>query len=110
MEAHTSTREAATSRSRSSRKDPFVLRFVGALDAANVADALVEIDALVSCGPRGVIVDLRELEHLDSAGVHALLTLTRRVTAMGGEVAVVNAHGQPLVVLDRLALRRLFGL
>jgi len=68
------------------------------------------IDTVVEARPRQVIIDLAELKLLDSAGVHALVTLYKRVTAQGGKVAVVNAHDQPLAVLDLLKLKGVFGL
>lgn len=106
MEAPSSEHEPLPVR----RLDHCLLRFTGALDAATVADALSEIDAVASSRPRRVVVDLADLELLDSSGVRALLTLRERVTSSGGSVVVANASGQPLVVLERLALCEALGL
>ena len=89
---------------------PSTIRFVGALDALTVGAAMRQIDAVVEARPRQVIVDLAELELLDSAGVHALVTLYKRVTALGGGVVVVDAHDQPLAVLELFKLNAVFGL
>ena len=91
-------------------RSPSTLRFVGALDAFTVDDAMWRIEAVLEESPRQVIVDLDQLELLDSAGVHALVTLYKRVTAQGGRVAVVNVHDQPLAVLQLLNLNAVFGL
>ena len=82
---------------------------MGALDARTVGQAMGRIDAVVEASPRHVIVDLAELELLDSAGVHALVTLYKRVTAQGGRVVVVNAHDQPLAVLELFKLNAVFA-
>ena len=87
-----------------------VLRFVGALDAMTVKDARCRIDAVLEGNPHRVIVDFAGLEHLDSSGVHALVTLLKRVTAKGGTVVIIDADGQPLAVLRLLKLTSVFGL
>jgi anti-anti-sigma factor len=112
MQAPTSEREVLAACRFTPRfvRRPSTLRFVGALDAFTVGDAMWRIDAVVEESPRQVIVDLAQLELLDSAGVHALVTLYKRVTAQGGKVAVVNAHDQPLSVLGLLNLNVVFGL
>lgn len=89
---------------------PSKIRFVGALDASTVAGAQARIDALVETAPREVVVDLAYLERLDSAGVHALVGLYKRVRASGGSVVVVNASAQPRMVLELLKLNTIFGL
>lgn len=89
---------------------PRRLRFSGALDAETVHEALSEIDAVVETEPTRVVVDLGDLERLDSAGVHALVTLYKRVTRTGGTVVVVNAKAQPLMVLELLKLTKTFGM
>jgi anti-sigma B factor antagonist len=93
-----------------SLRRPSTLCFAGALDAFTVPDALRRIDAVVEGNPRQVVVDLANLELLDSAGVHALVTLHERVTERGGKVVVVAAHDQPLMVLELLNLHVVFGL
>ena len=69
---------------------------------------MAKIEAIAEA--RHVIVDLAELELLDSAGVHALVKLYKRVTAQGGKMVVVHAHDQPLAVLALLNLNTAFGL
>ena len=70
-------------------------------------DAVVRMDAVAEGHPRQVIVDLALLERLDSVGVQALVTLYKRVTEQGGKLVVVNAHDQPLAVLELLRLHAL---
>ncbi|CAN5917820.1 hypothetical protein BH11MYX4_BH11MYX4_36690 [soil metagenome] len=89
---------------------PSTIRFVGALDAHTAADALRRVEAVVERRPRHLIVDLAEVHLLDSAGVHALVTLYKRVTAQGGSFVVINVQDQPLAVLAILKLNAAFGL
>jgi anti-anti-sigma factor len=85
---------------------PSTLLFAGALDAYTVRDALLRIDAVVESAPRELVVDLGDVTRIDSFGVHALVTLHKRVTAQGGKVVFVNAGGQPLMVLDLVGFQK----
>lgn len=88
---------------------PSLVRFVGALDAFTVPGERARLDALAESHPREVVIDFSQLEILDSAGVHALVTLHKRVTAQGGKVVIIHAHDQPLAVLELLKLKAFFG-
>jgi anti-sigma B factor antagonist len=88
---------------------PAVLRFVGALDAFTVPGERARLDAVAEARPREIMIDFSRLEVLDSAGVHALVTLHKRVTAQGGKVVIVHAHDQPLAVLELLKLKAFFA-
>ena len=86
------------------------LRIEGALDALSVREVRPTIDALVAGKPRHVTVDMERVTLLDSNGVGALVSLFKQITAQGGRVVVVGAHGQPLAVLRLLKLDAVFGL
>jgi anti-anti-sigma factor len=86
------------------------LRFVGALDAFTVVDAIAQIEAVLLRKPRHVVVDFAQLERLDSSGVHALVSFYKRLKARGATVVIVDAHDQPLAVLKVLKLTKVFGL
>jgi anti-sigma B factor antagonist len=86
------------------------LRIVGALDSLTVRDIKPIFDTLVADRPRRVLVDFSELTLIDSSGVGALVSLFKRVRVDGGQVVVVQAHGQPLAVLKLLKLDKVLGL
>lgn len=86
------------------------LRIEGSLDALTVRDIRPIIDAVVADQPKRVTVDFEALTMIDSSGVGAVVSLFKRVKALGGEVVVVNAKEQPLAVLKLLKLERVFGL
>jgi anti-sigma B factor antagonist len=86
------------------------LRLQGALDAQTASEVRTIFDAVVAAKPRRVIVDLAALTLLDSSGVGLLVALCKRVRADGGDVGLVGAVEQPLMVIRLLKLEELFGL
>jgi anti-sigma B factor antagonist len=81
----------------------------GALDALTVHDIQAIVDGVVADGPRRVTVDLGKLKLIDSSGIRAMLSLSKRVKASGGSVVMVGARNQPLEVLKVLKLDGYFG-
>ena len=57
------------------RGDTAVVRLSGELDLAEVAPLQAELDRLCSNGLSALTVDLRELDFVDSTGLHLLLRL-----------------------------------
>jgi anti-sigma B factor antagonist len=69
------------------RGDAAVLRLIGELDLVAVEPLQVELDRLCSKGLTSLTVDLRELDFVDSTGLHLLMRLRtqceRRQTELG---------------------------
>jgi anti-anti-sigma factor len=86
------------------------LHLEGALDAQTGSEARHIFDSVVAARPRRVFVDLAALTILDSTGVGLLVALCKRVRAEGGDVAVVGAVEQPLMVIRLLKLEPMFAL
>lgn len=82
----------------------------GALDALTVREIRPALDEMVADRPRRVTIDLEKLALIDSSGVGAIVSLFKRVKALGGSVVVVGAREQPLAVLKLLKLDGAFGL
>ncbi|MCG8417327.1 MAG: STAS domain-containing protein [Proteobacteria bacterium] len=57
-----------------------------------------------------VIVDLKELELIDSSGVAAIVGLYKRTKKLGGTVKITEANGQPLAIFKLLRMDRVWGL
>jgi anti-sigma B factor antagonist len=85
------------------------IRFEGALDALSVGDVGPTIEKVVAESPKSLTVDLGAVTLLDSRGVGVIVSLFKRITEQGGQMRVVGAHDQPLVVLKVLELDEVFG-
>lgn len=81
---------------------------VGDLDLATAPVLRQEVDGLLDSGFEHVVLDLRELEFIDSSGLHAIVDLHKRARSDGWQLSIVRgpAHVQRLFeltgTLDRL--------
>lgn len=85
-----------------------LLRIEGTLDAASAPDLRPTLDALVAEGRTAIVVDLSMLELIDSSGVGVIVSLYKRVKALGGDVRIVGVRDQPLAILRLLRMDRIF--
>lgn len=90
--------------------DVAVLHIRGELDALSCTDLRPVLDAIVENKRLSVTVNLSELRLIDSSGVGAIVSLYKRVRALGGEVRFVGVTAQPLVIFRLLRLDRAFEL
>ena len=81
-----------------------ILRIEGALDAISTPEVRPTIDAVVSERRPKVIVDLSSLRLIDSSGVGAIISLYKRMRALGGQVVVTGLRDQPLAIFRLLRL------
>ena len=88
--------------------DVTVLRISGSLDALSTPDLRPVIDELVTEKRPAVTVDLSELRLIDSSGVGAIVSLYKRMRAVGCRVDVVGLKDQPLAIFRLLRLDRVF--
>jgi anti-sigma B factor antagonist len=91
-------------------EDQTILQVAGGLDAMTAPELMPAIDAIVEDGRREVVVDLSELDLIDSSGVAAIVALYKRVRARGGHVKVAGARDQPLSIFRLLRMDRVFSM
>ncbi|HEY2745057.1 MAG TPA: STAS domain-containing protein, partial [Polyangia bacterium] len=65
-------------------------------------------DALVAEKRPAITVDLTDLRLIDSSGVGAIVSLYKRMRALGAKVEVVGLKDQPLAIFRLLRLDRIF--
>ena len=80
----------------------------GELDALSAPELRPTVDALVDQKAKNVIVDVENLELIDSSGVAVLVSLYKRTRAHGGQMVVTGARNQPLAVFKLLRIDRVF--
>ncbi|HEX8952268.1 MAG TPA: STAS domain-containing protein [Polyangia bacterium] len=88
--------------------DVTVLRISGSLDALSTPELRPTIDALVVEKRPAITVDLSDLRLIDSSGVGAIVSLYKRMRALGAKVEVVGLKDQPLAIFRLLRLDRIF--
>jgi anti-sigma B factor antagonist len=85
-----------------------VLRISGSLDALSTPELRPTIDAMVAEKRPKITVDLNDLRLIDSSGVGAIVSLYKRMRALGAKVEVVGLRDQPLAIFRLLRLDRIF--
>lgn len=81
-----------------------VVRFHGSLDALTVPEVRSQVDALFDKGAVNVVVDLSNVTTIDSTGVALVVSVFKRMRALGGLVKVVGVQGQPREIFHFLKL------
>lgn len=84
----------------------WVLRLEGDLDYGECAAFRMSIDRILRNSPLAAIVDLSQLEYLDSSGLGLLLNLSKEYAAQGGRLVLVTNE----TVENILSLTRLNGI
>ena len=84
-------------------KPTWVLRVAGELDYGECATFRMHIDRILRGTPAATIVDLSDLDFLDSSGLGLLLSLSREYSSLGGRlVLVTNETVDSILELTRL--------
>lgn len=95
----------------SERDGVWIAYIRGEIDLSNADSTLNTLLAAVDDESAGLVVDLTELDYLDSAGVRLLFRLAARVLDSGGSLrAVVPAKAQIRRVLELANVERLLTL
>ena len=84
----------------------WTLSLCGDLDYGECAAFRMGIDRILSAAPPAAVVDLSELEYLDSSGLGLLLSLSKEFGAQGGKLVLVTNE----TVDNILSLTRLNGI
>ena len=85
-----------------------VLRLAGELDLSNVPDARRAIRALIDDGYVNLLINLTNLEFIDSSGLGMLVGGLARVREKQGEIKIVCANRRILRVFEMTRLTQLF--
>lgn len=84
------------------------LYIAGELDALTAPDLRPTVDSIVDERCKSIVVDLSDLDLIDSSGVAVIVGLFKRAKSHGGRVEVRGAKDQPLAVLKLLRMDRVF--
>lgn len=89
--------------------DEAVLRIEGELDAVTAPEIRPAIEKLIGDRVTRVTVDLSALRLIDSSGVGVLVSLYKRIRALGGDVRIIGISDQPRAIFRLLRLDAVFA-
>ena len=87
-----------------------VIRLAGALDAVGVHEAGEMFLELALQEPSDAIIDLREVNYIDTSGLGILVAALKRLRSRGNSLFVENVRGQPLELFSKLQLLSAFSI
>jgi anti-sigma B factor antagonist len=90
--------------------DCAALRVAGEIDVYSAPQLREHVIKLIDNGTRHIVVDLRDVEFLDSTGLGALVGSLKRVREQDGSLALVATAGKILTVFRVTGLIRVFEL
>ena len=85
-----------------------LLKISGDLDQLYEGEMTKRIDDLVTRGVKQLVIDLSDLNLIDSAGIGGLVLLSKRIRAQNGEGKLSGVRGQPGELFKHLRLDRAF--
>ena len=74
--------------------DVKILDFEGKLDSNSSDYAQEQLNQLLDQGVKKIVINLKKLEFIGSAGLRVLLFTQKTIIASGGEIRVCNANEQ----------------
>jgi anti-anti-sigma factor len=80
--------------------DVAILSVNGRLDSANAPQLLQAVNEQVAAGYARLVVDLKKVAFLNSAGIKTLVLGTQLAQRQGGDFRLANAHAQVKFVLN----------
>lgn len=78
----------------SRRRDEYVIELAGELDLSGVGRVSEAFAVALDSGAQAIVLDLREVEFLDSTGVHTILKAERSASEAGRDFVVVRGPRQ----------------
>lgn len=87
-----------------------VVTVAGELDAATAPELRERLHSLLDAGCAWLLLDLRQLEYIDSEGLGLLIGAARRACETGGDLALICDRPNVLRVFDVSGTRELLNL
>jgi anti-anti-sigma factor len=91
-----------------SDSDKVVLRPIGRVDVETAPTLRDELKEVAAGSPILVVVDLMEVEFIDSSGLSALVSGLKALRKEGGSISLSRPHPQALTALRLTLLDRVF--
>lgn len=87
-----------------------VMKLVGRLDAVSSKGFRKEIATLTESRRCHILLDLSELEFVDSSGLGALVSALRTVNNLGGDIRLAAVKPEVRAILELTRLHRVFAI
>ncbi|MDP2561335.1 STAS domain-containing protein [Psychrobium sp. 1_MG-2023] len=86
------------------KNNELIVTFLGAMDSQGMGCSQDDIEQLAQTSVASVILDLHEVDRIDSSGIGAIVFLFKRLKLNNRSLALVGIHGQPKQLIKMLRL------
>ena len=87
-----------------------VLKLSGRLDAASAKSLKSQVDKLVKENIVRLVIDMGDVDFIDSSGLGSLVSSLRAVNKLDGDIKVVALQKQVRSIFELTRLHRIFGI
>jgi anti-anti-sigma factor len=77
-----------------------VIKASGRMDAAGADQICARCEAFIKQGQKEIILDLGKLDYLSSAGLRAILVVSKKISTQGGKLLLYNLGGMVKEVFE----------
>jgi SulP family sulfate permease len=70
---------------------------------------LIEVERIIAKAPRALVIDMTDVLHMDSSGLHVLNRIRRDCESRHIRLLLAGIHAQPLLVLEQADQIEIFG-
>ena len=85
-----------------------ILAIKGELDLGNVAVVKTIIDREISAGKINLVIDMLELEYIDSSGIGVIINTMNKIRALKGRFVLMNLRDSVLRIFSLTKLTAFF--
>ncbi|MFH0975227.1 MAG: STAS domain-containing protein [Spirochaetota bacterium] len=78
----------------------------GSLDNNNTPDFEFFINTLINGGVKKILIDINDLQYLDSTGIGSLITVTKKIRKDNGDVAITRYTAQVMTILKPINMEK----
>lgn len=89
-------------------QDVDVLALEGRLDASSAKQLKTQVQELTGAGRVNMVVDLEEVDFLDSSGLGSLVAALRSVNKLDGDIKLASLQEPVRVIIELTRLHRVF--
>jgi len=86
-----------------------VIELSGFLDAHTVNSFDHRVEEILQEGATKIVIDLKGLNYISSAGIGALMALTQRLRKKNGDMVLLRPNDKVFKILDLLGFTRIFN-
>lgn len=88
----------------------YILKIIGDMDNANSMRVKNKIEEMLSGEERRIIIDLEEVDYINSYGIGLIRSAKSHAEKVGGDIALINLEGRLRTILEMVGMDEVFSI